>query len=110
MNTKKVTGHIFSITILSILVILAIGSSDTQSGTSHRTDINSAAYKAGFKDGYMVGKNDAAEGRARDGQKAMRLGEIHSKSYDSTSDRKNYATGYHWGYNEGWHARNSLNR
>ena len=58
--------------------------------------------EAGFSDGYLVGKTDAWEGRARDGMKAKRLGKIHGESH--RGDGEEYAKGYHEGYNQGWHA------
>ncbi len=58
------------------------------------------AYKEGYADGYLVGKTDAAEGRKRDGQKAMRLGKLHAKG---RPDPEAFSTGYHHGYNQGWH-------
>ena len=63
------------------------------------------SYRSGFSDGYLVGKTDALEGRARDGMKAIRLGKIHAQDHDDAADQKAYASGYHEGYNEGWHAR-----
>jgi hypothetical protein len=59
-------------------------------------------YKKAYEFGFMVGKNDATEGKARDGQKAMRLGQIHAKGNAYPAE---YAKGFHEGYNQGWHAR-----
>lgn len=54
---------------------------------------STASEKAGFQDGYLVGKTDAAEGRARDGEKAMRLAKIHSESHQG--DKEAYRRAYH---------------
>jgi hypothetical protein len=75
------------------------GALPSASATNPSTD-------AGFKDGWIVGKADASENRARDGAKAMRLGKMHSQSH--TGDKAAYASGYLLGYNEGWHARRKV--
>jgi flagellar biosynthesis/type III secretory pathway protein FliH len=60
-----------------------------------------ASFDEGFRDGFLVGKTDVLEGRPRDGQKAMRLANIHSQSHSGV--QASYKSGYHQGYNEGWH-------
>lgn len=67
-------------------------------------------YAAGTSDGRMVGKHDAATGKDRDGQKAMRLGKLHSQSYPKAEDQAAYAKGYHEGYNDAWHQRQGYKR
>jgi hypothetical protein len=64
-------------------------------------DQKKADYEAGWKDGWLVGKTDAWERRARNGQKAMRLGEIHGRG---RAYPDSYADGYHLGYNDGYYA------
>lgn len=59
--------------------------------------------KAGYADGYLVGKTDAVEGRPRDGKKARRLGGLHSQDHEG--DKAAYALGYLDGYYQGWDQR-----
>ncbi len=61
-----------------------------------------AAYQAGYYFGHIVGVADRKKGLPRDGIRALKTGEIHGKhEYPDYADE--YASGYHLGYNEGWH-------
>jgi hypothetical protein len=66
------------------------------------------SWKAGFDDGYLVGKTAAAEIRPRNPELARRFAEIHAAGH--SGDQEAYEVAYKYGYNEGWHQRDELNQ
>ena len=63
----------------------------------------SVEYKAGFDDGYLLGKADAVAGRAPDGEKALRFAQLR---HLGEKDLKGFENGYF----EGWGQRDAYQR
>lgn len=76
---------------------------------AEKAKLESPSYKKGTKDGwengYIIGKADARDGRARRGLWAKKQAEIFMSDQTDEIYKEAFIKNMHEGYNEAWHAK-----